>query len=236
MSGGIAAAAPSTIDAAVSDPARPATDTSRDAGRHPAALLAFAGIHPGMTVVDMLPGNGYFTRIFARAVGPKGRVYAYFGTQYDARLKGRGQDPDMQFTDLKAIYPNLDVIHGSLESFVTPEAVDLVWTSDNYHDMHNKQYAMDPAKVNKAIYASLRHGGLYIVVDHRAVKGGGAGTPEALHRMDEDIAKQEIEAAGFKLVGESKILTNPSDDDRKRVFEAGEHDHTDQMVLKFRKP
>jgi len=74
------------------------------------------------------------------------------------------------------------------------------------------------------------------VVDHRAAKGAGAGSTEALHRMDEDIAKQEIEAAGFKLVAESKLLTRPEDDNTKRVFEQGEHDHTDQMVLKFRKP
>jgi predicted methyltransferase len=75
-----------------------------------------------------------------------------------------------------------------------------------------------------------------MVVDHRAAKGAGKDSTAKLHRMDEDIAKQEIEAAGFKLVAESKILTNPSDDNTKRVFEAGEHDHTDQMVLKFRKP
>ena len=236
LCGGIAAAAPSSIDAAVSDSGRPATDSSRDAGRHPVALLTFAGIHPGMTVVDMLPGNGYFTRIFAKAVGPKGRVYAYFGTQYDANLKKKGQDPDMQFRDLKAVYPNLDVVHGPLETLVTPEPVDMIWTSDNYHDMHTKAYAMDANKVNKAIYASLKHGGYYIVVDHRAVKGAGAGVPEALHRMDEDIAKQEIEAAGFKLVAESNAGANPSDDVSKRVFEAGEHDHTDEFALKFRKP
>src|SRR5476649_550527 len=97
LCGGVAAAAPSLIDQAVSDSARPQADTSRDAGRHPAALLAFAGVRKGMTVVDLLPGAGYFTRIFARAVGPKGRVYAYFGSQYDARLKTQGHDHDMQF-------------------------------------------------------------------------------------------------------------------------------------------
>ena len=236
LQGGFAAAAPSNIEKALSDPARPATDVSRDAGRHPAGLLAFAGIRPGMTVVDMLPGNGYFTRIFARATAPKGRVYAYFGTQYDARLKTQNKDPDMQFTDLKAIYPNLDVVHGPLETFVTPEQVDMVWTSDNYHDMHTKSYAMDVAKVNKAVFASLKHGGLYIVMDHRARKGAGLAAAEALHRMDEDIARQEIEAAGFKLVAQSDVMANPSDDDSKRVFEAGEHDHTDQFTLKFRKP
>ncbi len=236
----VAWAAPSAIEMAVADAARPASDVSRDAGRKPAALLAFAGIRPGMVVVDMLPGlgasGGYFTRLFAKAVGPKGRVYAYFGTQYDARLKGQGQDPDNQFAALKRTYPNLGVIHGPLGDFVTPQKVDLVWTSDNYHDMHNKAYAMDPAKVNKAVFASLKPGGIYMVVDHRAAKGAGAGVTETLHRMDEGIAKKEIEAAGFKLVAESKILANPSDDDTKRVFEQGEHDHTDQFVLKFVKP
>jgi predicted methyltransferase len=90
--------------------------------------------------------------------------------------------------------------------------------------------------MNKAVYASLRPGGVYVIVDHRAVKGAGPDATEKLHRMDEDIAKQEIEAAGFRLVAESKLLTRPSDDDNKRVFEEGEHDHTDQMMLKFRKP
>jgi predicted methyltransferase len=235
-----AMAAPANIEMAVKDAARPATDVSRDAGRKPAELLAFAGVRPGMVVVDMLPGigatGGYFTRLFAKAVGPKGRVYAYFGTQYDARLKGQGQDPNNQFADLKRVYPNLGTVHGPLEEFVTPEKVDMVWTSDNYHDMHNKAYAMDPNKVNKAVFASLKPGGIYMMVDHRAAKGAGAGVTETLHRMDEDIAKKEIEAAGFRLVAEAKILTNPADNNSKRVFEQGEHDHTDQFVLKFVKP
>jgi predicted methyltransferase len=229
-------AAPAYIEKAVADPARPAADTSRDAGRKPADVVAWAGIKPGMKVVDMLPGGGYFTRIFARAVGDNGYVYAYFGSQYDARLKTQNKDPDNQFADLKATYKNLGVVHGPLPEFVTPEPVDLVWTSENYHDMHNKQYAMDVNAVNKHIYDSLKPGGYYIVIDHRAVQGAGPGVTESLHRMDEDIAKQEVEAAGFKLVGEGKVLTNPSDNDSKRVFEAGEHDHTDQFMLKFQKP
>jgi predicted methyltransferase len=234
--GGAAVAAPAYIETAVSDAARPATDTSRDAGRKPAELTEFAGIKPGMKVVDLLPGAGYFTRIFAKAVGPTGQVYAYFGLQYDARLKTQGKDPDNQFADLKATYPNLGVIHGKLEDFVTPQKVDLVWTADNYHDMLTKAYGNDLAAVNKAIFNSLKPGGLYIIVDHRSVKGAGAEISEKLHRADEDVVKSQVEAAGFKLVAESKILTRPTDDDSKRVFEAGEHDNTDQMVLKFRKP
>jgi predicted methyltransferase len=189
-----------------------------------------------MKVVDLLPGAGYFTRIFAKAVGPTGQVYAYFGLQYDARLQTQGKDPNNQFADLKVTYPNLGVIHGKLEDFVTPQKVDLVWTADNYHDMLTKAYGNDLAAVNKAIFNSLKPGGLYIIVDHRSVKGAGVEISEKLHRADEDVVKSQVEAAGFKLVAESKILTRPTDDDSKRVFEAGEHDNTDQMVLKFRKP
>ena len=232
-----AAALPAYIDKALSDSARPAADTSRDANRHPGELIAFAGIKPGMKVVDVSPGGGYYTRIFAKVVGDKGQVYAYLSNGGDARMKAQGKDPDNQMADFKATYHNLGVLHGPYSGFVTPEPVDVVWTSDNYHDFHNgPTAAADIPAMNKGIFASLKHGGIYLVLDHRAPKGAGAGSTSALHRMDEDIAKQEIEAAGFKLVAESKILTNPSDDNSKKVFEAGEHDKTDQFVLKFRKP
>src|SRR6516225_7671926 len=102
-----AAAPTAQMKAAVADSNRPSADTARDENRKPAEMLAFAGITPGKVVVDMLPGGGYFTRIFATAVAPGGRVYAYFGTQYDARLKGQNKDPDNQFVDLKAAYKNL---------------------------------------------------------------------------------------------------------------------------------
>jgi predicted methyltransferase len=231
------AAAPAYIEKAVSDSARPATDTARDAARKPAEMLVFAGVKPGQAVVDLLPGGGYFTRVFAKAVGPKGRVYAYFGNQYDERLKSQGKDPDNQFADLKRTYPNLGVLHGPLADFATPEPVDLVWTSLNYHDLHNKGYGgMDLVTFNKAIFKSLKPGGIYVVIDHRAAKGAGPAVTSSLHRMDEDIAKQEVEAAGFKLVAEGHALDNPSDDRSKKVFEAGEHDHTDQFMLKFQKP
>ena len=236
LSCGTAMAAPAYIEKAVADPARPAEDTKRDAQRMPAALTEFAGIKPGMTVVDLLPGTGYFTRIFAKSVGPKGQVYAYVGTWADARIAKAGQDPDNQLAALKNAYANVGVIHGPLDQFVTPTKVDVVWTSDNYHDVHNKSFATDVAAMNKAIYASLKPGGVYVVIDHRAAKGAGAGSTEALHRMDEDIAKQEIQAAGFKLVSEIKMLTRSDDNNTKKIFEDGEHDHTDQMVLKFRKP
>ena len=236
LAGAAMAAPPAYLTRAVADARRPAADTSRDAQRLPAELMEFAGIKPGMTVVDLLPGGGYFTRPFANAVGPKGHVYAYFGPQYDDRLTKAGTDPNHQFVDIKAQYSNVGTIHGPLNAVVTPERVDVVWTADNYHDVHNKSYAADVPGMNKAIFNSLKHGGVYVIVDHRAAKGAGPEATEKLHRVDEDIVKKEVQAAGFQLVAESNLLTLPRDDGAKRVFEEGEHDHTDQMVLKFRKP
>jgi len=236
-SSAIVMAAPTArMKAAVADAGRPAADTARDENRKPADMLVFAGIGPGKVVVDMLPGGGYFTRIFAKAVEPGGRVYAYFGSQYDARLKGQGKDPDNQFADLKHTYPNLGVIHGPLPQFVTPQSVDVVWTSQNYHDMHNKQYAMDVNEVNKAIFKSLKPGGYYVIIDHKAAETAGDDVTEALHRIKESTVKKEVEAAGFKLVAEAKDLNYPSDDGTKRVFEADVKGKTNQFMLKFQKP
>ncbi len=224
------------MKAAVADSGRPAADTARDENRKPAEMLAFAGITPGKVVVDMLPGAGYFTRVFAKAVEPNGRVYAYFGTQYDTRLKGQGKDPDMQFADLKPSYKNLGVIHGPLPQFVTPESVDVVWTSDNYHDMHNKAYAMDVNEVNKAVFKSLKPGGYYVIIDHKATESAGDDVTETLHRIKESTTKKEVEAAGFKLVAEGHDLNYSSDDGTKRVFENDIRGKTNQFMLKFQKP
>jgi len=187
-------------------------------------------------VVDMLPVAGYFTRIFSKAVEPNGRVYAYFGVQYDARLKGQNKDPDNQFADLKQTYKNLGVIHGPLPQFVTPQPVDVVWTADNYHDMHNKAYAMDVNEVNKAVFKSLKPGGYYVIIDHKAAESAGDDVTETLHRVKESTVKKEVEAAGFKLVAEGKDLNYSSDDGSKRVFENDIRGKTNQFMLKFQKP
>jgi predicted methyltransferase len=224
------------MKAAVADSGRPAADTARDENRKPAEMLAFAGITPGKVVVDMLPGAGYFTRIFAKAVEPGGRVYAYFGIQYDARLKSQKMDPDNQFSDLKETYKDLGVIHGPLPQFVTPEPVDIVWTSDNYHDMHDKAYAMDVNEVNKAVFKSLKPGGYYVIIDHKAAESAGDDVTENLHRVKESTVKKEVAAAGFKLVTEGHNLDNPADDGTKRVFDNDVRGKTNQFMLKFQKP
>jgi predicted methyltransferase len=225
---------PQNIAAAVADPNRPEADRARDTNRKPAESLTFAGVKPGDRVADILPGTGYFTRLFARAVGPNGYVYAYIPSDIDAMYKKHGMtvpppaDPH---------YPNVAYLHAPIEKFVTPEKLDIAWTSQNYHDLHDKFFGPpDIARVDKAIYDSLKPGGAFIVLDHAAEKGSGLRDTNTLHRIDQAAVKKEVEAAGFKFVGESTVLHNPDDPHTKNVFDPSIRGKTDQFILKFRKP
>jgi predicted methyltransferase len=111
---------------------------------------------------------------------------------------------------------------------------DLIWTSQNYHDLHLTRVHLDIAAFDKVLFDSLKHGGSVVIVDHRARPGSGTTDTDALHRIDEDLAKREMKAAGFVLVAESNVLRNPKDDHTLLVFKM--HDHTDQFVLRWRKP
>jgi predicted methyltransferase len=217
--------------AAVGDTHRPAADTARDAARKPAEMLAFAGVKPGMKVMDLIPGGGYFTRLFAAAVGPKGHVYAYQPTEFDGFLKGKEPAVNAVAKD----YPNVTVVRASVNALTVPDKLDVIWTSQNYHDLKNGSGA-DTAQVNKAAFAALKHGGVYIVLDHAAAPGSGARDTNTLHRIDPATVKAEVTAAGFIFVGESSVLGNSADDHTKAVFDPAIRGHTDQFVLKFKKP
>ncbi len=124
-----------------------------------------------------------------------------------------------------------------LADFALPEKADLIWTSQNYHDLHNKSFGpADMGRLNKAIYDALKPGGIFLVLDHAAAPGSGFRDTQTLHRVDEAAVKTEVEAAGFQLVGESNALRNPQDGHDKLVFDPSIRGHTDQFVLKFRKP
>ena len=235
MSGAAQAAkVPDYISAAVADSSRPDTDTKRDADRKPAETLAFAGVKPGDKVADLIPGRGYFTRIFAKAVGPKGWVYAYFPSDIDA-IYAKNKVTIPPPADPK--YPNVSFIHAPVAKFVAPEKLDVVWTSQNYHDLHDKFFGpADVSAVNKAVYDALKPGGVYVVLDHVAEAGSGLRDTDTLHRIDPAVVKKEVEAAGFKFVAESKILRNPADPHTALVFDKSIRGRTDQFIFKFRKP
>lgn len=222
------------IKAAIANPDRPATDSARDADRRPADCIAFAGVKPGDKVADLIPGRGYFTRLFARTVGPKGWVYAYFPSDIDAvYAKNKVTIPP----PADPHYTNVSFIHAPVAKFVAPEKLDVVWTSQNYHDLHDKFFGpADVSAVNKAIFDALKPGGVYVVLDHEAEKGSGLRDTDTLHRIDSAVVKKEVEAAGFKFVGESNVLRNPADPHTALVFDKSIRGHTDQFIFKFRKP
>lgn len=231
--GAAAAPVPANVTAAVNAAGRPEADTKRDAERKPADMLVFAGIKPGMRVMDLIPGGGYFTRLFAKAVEPNGYVYAFQAAELDHFFKDKAP-PIMA---VAVAYPNVSVLRGSVNKLVAPELLDVVWTSQNYHDLKDSFFApADTALVNKAVYDALKPGGIYIVLDHAAEKGSGLRDTDTLHRIDEAAVKKEVLAAGFVFAGESNVLRNPSDTHTLKIFDPSIRGHTDQFILKFRKP
>jgi predicted methyltransferase len=230
------AAIPKPIAAAVADPARPQTDRDRDADRKPAECIAFAGLKPGQRIADLLPGGGYFTRIFSGVVGPKGEVIAVAPPKRPDAPPDR-PEPSAAVRAIAADphYRNVNVSVEKVAELKLPEKLDMVWTSQNYHDVHNVQ-GIDVGAFNKAVFQSLKPGGIYIVIDHAAQKGSGFSTTSTLHRSDPDAVKTEVMAAGFEFVGSSDVIANSADDHQQKVFEQGLHDKTDRYLLKFRKP
>lgn len=222
---------PDHIAAAVADTARPENDTKRDAERKPGEVLAFAGIEPGDRVADLGPGQGYYTRILANAVGADGVVYA---ANFDWIAERFPQSAD----GLKALegwgaHGNIRPLTVPMEAPSFPEALDIAFISLLYHDGHWQE--RDMARMNAAIFAALKPGGLYIVIDHVAEAGSGARDAGTLHRIDPKLVMDEVLAAGFVLDGESDVLANPEDDHTQSVF-GDLRGRTDQFAYRFRKP
>ena len=224
------------IAVAVADPARPEKDRDRDADRKPAESVAFAGVKPGQTVADLIPGSGYFTRIFSGAVGPNGHVYAVAPPKRPDAPPDR-PDPAAAVQAIAADphYGNVTVVQGKLTEMSLPTQADVIWTSQNYHDLHNNPKE-DVDAFDKKVLAALKPGGVFIVLDHTAEKGSGFRDTNTLHRIDPEAVKKELEAAGFKYVGESDVLHNANDPHTAKVFDPSIRGKTDQFILKFRKP
>ena len=227
---------PAFINAAVADPARPEADTKRDADRHPALTLVFAGVKPGDRVVELIPGGGYFTRLLSAVVGPSGKVYAVVPPR---RPDAPADQPDpaarLQSITTDSHYSNVTVTVQKVGQLELPQGIDLVWTSQNYHDFHNLP-DIRVADIDKAVYKALKPGGVYIVLDHAAQAGSGFRDTSTLHRIDLQAVKKEVRSVGFKLEASSDILRNSSDPHTAKVFDPVIRGHTDQFMFKFRKP
>ncbi|MXO59704.1 methyltransferase [Altererythrobacter salegens] len=229
----MAAAASPDVTAIVADPARPEADRALDASRHPAELLALLDLKEGQTVADIWPGD-YWDRLFADAVGPTGKVYAAHLTEADAAEKQVTPPPgSMPIPE----HPNVTSVSTTANTFSLPSKADVIWFRQNYHDLYDK--FMGPSDVpafNKAVYEALKPGGRFVIIDHTGKPGSSVEAMEKLHRIDPAVVKQDLAAAGFRLVAESDTLRNPDDALDLMVFNPAIRGKTDQFVYVFERP
>jgi predicted methyltransferase len=222
---------PAYVTAAINDPARQA-DSKDDARRQIAAVVAFAQIKPGDKVVELVPGSGYWTRVFSALVGASGRVY----TVWPQEMIGHLAKSYANWQTLAATphYKNVTLLEEPAEQVSIPQKVDVVFTSQNYHDYHD--FPVSIVALDKHIFETLKPGGVFVIIDHVAPAGSGASDTNTLHRIDPMLVKKEVEAAGFVFDDESNALRNPNDPHTAKVFDKSIRGHTDQFVYRFRKP
>ena len=193
-------------------------------------VIAFIGLKKGDKVADIIGAR--LTEPLAQAVGPTGKVYAVETAEI---VKGHPQLLE-RMKVLAAKSPNVIVSDDPIASAL-PSGLDAVFIRQNYHDLYDK--FMGPADVpafNKAVFAALKPGGVYVVLDHAAAAGSGISATDTLHRIDPARVKSDVLAAGFKLDAESSLLANQSDDHTKNVFDRSVRGHTDQFLYRFKKP
>ena len=228
-----APATPAYVTAALNDPARK-EDAADDARRHAADVVTFAGVKPGDSVLELVPGHGYWTRIFSSVVGAKGHVYTVWPHGMDKYAAK--SIADWQELVKKPPYMNVSILQQADDQLSAPAPVDVVFTSQNYHDYHDKFMGpVDMGKFDKQVFDALKPGGVFVVIDHVA-NAGDTGATEDQHRIDPAVVRKEVEAAGFVFDGSSDALKNPADDHKAKVFDPAVHGHTDQFIFRFKKP
>lgn len=215
--------------AILANPVRPEEDRALDAGRKPEEVLKFFGVKPGDKVADIIAGGGYYTVILSQIVGPQGVVYsannAFAKGFVKDKLDVRLQNP--AFANVKHIDSEVDKL-----ALPTDGSLDFVLIHLNYHDLVLKND--NRAAMNKAIFAALKPGGVYGVVDHYAKDGSGSESTASLHRIDKALVIKEVTAAGFVLAKEGDMLRHPEDPRTEGVFK--NRGETDRFVLRFEKP
>ena len=239
----------------VTSPDRSAVDRVSDARRKPDQLLALIGVRPGMVALDLSAGGGYTTELLARAVGPTGRVYGQSAPRGPVSLQRQpavpegdaapsAAQPTVRLTSPQALaaraknpsVANITPVVRTFEDPVPPEAVsvglDLVTLIFNYHDLGHM--GVDRGQMNKALFAALKPGGIYVIADHAGRPGTGISEAGTLHRIEEAFLRQEVESAGFKLAAEGTFARNPADPRDKNTPVPAQP--KDGFVLKFVKP
>jgi predicted methyltransferase len=229
-------AVPAAVAAAITDPARPPEEVARDRDRRTAEVLTFAGVGPGERLADFMSGGAYFARLFSRIVGDRGRVYAFLPEEQLANC-APAETAGTRALVGDAHYTNVTLLRAAVAHFSSPEPLDLIWTSLNFHDLYDS--FMGPANVAQVVasmFSALKPGGVLVIIDHVAEPGSGVRDTETLHRIDPETIIRTVRAAGFVLEAQSDLLRNAADHHDRAVFDPAIRGRTDQAVLKFTKP
>lgn len=231
------APAQSNIEQVVANPDRPENDRSRDGNRKPAEVLAFFEISPGMTILDMFSGGGYYTELLSRVVGPEGRIYAHSNAAYAQFV---GEEATTRYANDRL--GNVEILMAENNALELPaESFDAIMMVLAYHDIYyvdptNGWPKIDGPRLIAEFYEGLKPGGILAVVDHYAEAGSPRETGNTLHRIDPDIVIAELEAAGFVLEDKSDVLRNMDDDLSLSMSAPEVRGKTDRFVFRFRKP
>lgn len=214
---------------ALASPERPPEDKARDEARKPIETIQFLGIKPGMKVMDVIAAGGWFTEVLSAAVGPTGKVYSQ-NPQFFVQRQGFMEAEKERADRLGNVMP----VHGEIPDAGLNGQVDAAITAMNLHDIYNGQGGEQAAVAFvKGVYDALKPGGVFGVIDH----AGSAGQDNAqFHRIQERQAKDVLMKAGFEVEAESDILRNPADDHTKAVRDPSVRGHTDQFLIRARKP
>jgi len=228
---------PSVYAAAVANTSRPEADLARDAGRKPADVLEFFGIAPGMSVLDLFSGGGYYAEILSHVVGPEGHIVAHSNSAY---LNFVGDEFKARHADNRLA--NVDVLMAeNNELELGDNQFDAIMMVLSYHDTYwvspdDGWPKIDIPKLHAELFNSLKPGGVLGVIDHYAEAGSPRETGGTLHRIDPGIVIAELENAGFVLDAKSDLLRNMEDDHSLGVFDPSVRGKTDRFVLRFKKP
>ena len=213
-----------TYQAVIASPIRTDIDRRTDAARHPAEFLPFTQVRPGMQVLDVSAGGGYTSQLLALAVGPTGVVFAQTPQPGPGLAKRLADHPQA----------NLIPVERPFEHPVPAQApkLDLVTLILNYHDI--TYLPVNRARMNQSLFAALKPGGHYVIVDHSGRSGTGISEGRSLHRIDEAVVLAEVRQAGFVLEAEGNFLRNPADP--RDQTSTGSAIPTDKFALRFVKP
>ncbi|MFC7049211.1 class I SAM-dependent methyltransferase [Emcibacter nanhaiensis] len=221
------------VSCAIENPQRSESDRARDVNRKPEQIISFFGIKPGMTVLDMFAGDGYYTEILSGVVGPEGKVIAHNNQGYiaytkDALARKLAEPGRMSnVVALNAEVADLDLKEDSLD------AIFLILSFHDFYYATEDWPAIDTGMLLGKFYKALKPGGVLAIIDHAAPAGTPSSSGETLHRIDPAIVMQEVTAAGFTFDGETDILRNPDDDGTKPMWEESIRGKTDRFVYRF---